>query len=235
MEDLPVAVGKSIDLIPKSMSESPRSSAVSLLPSSTNRSISKTPVQQLYMAIMSTFWFLTAATAEIAAEGGHEGGFGLNSNLLETNLINLVIIIGALFFFGRKILGKTLSERRSKIEEAIRDAQVRQKEAAAAVADAQQKLAQAQAEAEKIRASAEDNAQSARAKILEASRQDIERMKETAIRDLDGERERAIAQLRQQVVAMAMQRVESQLKDRLDESAQHQLVDRSIGLMGGGS
>jgi F-type H+-transporting ATPase subunit b len=187
------------------------------------------------MAIMGTFSFLATAAAEVAAEGGSEGGFGLNFDLLETNLINLVIIIGVLFFFGRKFLGNTLSERRSKIQEDLRDAEKRQKDAAAALADAQQKLAKAQAEAERIRASAEESAQAARAAVLESAAKDVERMRETAVQDLNSERERAIAELRQRVAALAIQRVESQLRGHLDDSAQQQLIDRSIALLGGRS
>ncbi len=187
------------------------------------------------MAIMSTFSFLATAAAEVAAEGSSEGGFGLHFDLLETNLINLSILIGVVFYFGRKFLGNTLSERRSNIEEAIQDAQKRQKEAASALADAQQKLAQAQAEAERIRATAEENAQVARTAVLEAAAKDVERMKETAVQDLNSERERAIRELRQRVAAMAMERVESQLRGHLDDSAQQQLIDRSIALLGGGS
>lgn len=198
----------------------------------TSQSISNTQSSQLYMAIMSTFSFLATTAAELAAEGGSEAGFGLNTNILETNLINLAIVIGVLFFFGRKFLGNTLAERRSKIEEAIRDAETQQKEAAAALADAQQQLAQAQAEAERIRATAEENAQAAKAAILEASRQEVERMKETAVRDLNTEREKAIAELRQQVAAMAMQRVEAQLRERVDDYAQQHLIDRSIATIG---
>lgn len=201
----------------------------------TSHSISNTQSSQLYMAIMSTFSFLATAAAEVAAEGGSEGGFGLNLDILETNLINLAIVIGVLVYFGRNLLGNTLGERRSKIEEAIREAEQQQKEAAAALADAQQKLAQAQAEAEKIRAAAEESAQAARTALLESAAKDIERMRETAVQDLNNERAKAIAQLRQQVVAMAMQRVEPQLKDRLDDSAQQHLIDRSIALLGGGS
>jgi F-type H+-transporting ATPase subunit b len=187
------------------------------------------------MAIMSIFSFLAAAAAEMAAESGSEEGLGLNFDILETNLINLAIIIGVLFFFGRKFLGKTLSQRRSDIEEAIREAEKRQKDAAASLADAQQKLAQAQAEAKEIRASAEERAQAAKEAILEASQRDIERLKESAVKDLNADRERAVAQLRQQVAALAIERVESQIKDRLDESAQQRLIDRSVALLGGGS
>lgn len=174
------------------------------------------------MAIMGSFSMLATA----------EGGFGLNLDILETNVINLVIIIGVLIYFGRSFLGNTLSERRTNIEDAISDAEKQQKDAAAALADAQQKLAQAQAEAEQIRAKAEENANAARESILAASAKDVERMKASAVQDLNSERERAIAQLRQQVVALAMERVESQLKSQLDDSAQHTLVNRSIERVG---
>ncbi|MEL6249794.1 MAG: F0F1 ATP synthase subunit B, partial [Cyanobacteria bacterium J06627_15] len=59
-----------------------------------------------------------------------EGGFGLNFDILETNLINLIIIIGVLVYFGRSFLGKTLTERRVAIESAIKDAEARQQKAA---------------------------------------------------------------------------------------------------------
>jgi F-type H+-transporting ATPase subunit b len=96
-------------------------------------------------------------------------------------------------------------------------------------------LAQAQAEAERIRAAAEESAKTAREAILAAAVRDVERLKETAAQDLDNERDRAIAELRERVAAMAVQRVESQLRDHLDDSAQHQLIDRSIAILGGGS
>jgi len=180
---------------------------------------------------MGNFSFL----ATEAAHAVESGGFGLNFNLLETNLINLSIIIGVLFYFGRKVLGNILGERRSRIEEEIREAEKRQKDAAAALADAQQKLAQAQAEAERIRAEAETSAKSAREAILAQAARDVERLKESAAQDLDTARERAIAELRERVAAMAIQRVESQLRGHLDDSAQQQLIDRSIANVGGGS
>ena len=169
----------------------------------------------------------------LATEASQEGGFGLNFNLLETNLINLGIVIWILYYFGKGILGKTLGTRRQEIAEAIKEAEDRQKEAAAALADQQQKLAQAQAEAEKIRAQAEENAKAMKEAIVAKSEQDIERLRQGAARDLDVERDRAIAELRQRVAAMALERVESRLKTELDENRQRQLIDRSIATLGG--
>ena len=171
----------------------------------------------------------------LATEAHGEGGFGLNFDILETNLINLSILIGVLLYFGTKIVGKTLSDRQGRIAEAVQEAEERQRKAAEALADGQQKLAQAQAEAERIRKAAQETAQVAREEILAQSAQDVLRLKETAQQDLNTEQERAIAELRQRVVALAMARVESQLRSQLDDSAQHKLIDRSIALLGGGS
>ncbi|OLP15368.1 ATP synthase F0 subunit B [Leptolyngbya sp. 'hensonii'] len=173
-----------------------------------------------------------AISSELAEATG-EGGFGLNFNLLETNLINLAIVIGLLVYLGRKFLGGILADRTSTIEAAIRAAEERRKDAAAALAEEQQKLAQAQAEAERIRASAEEAAKAAREAILAQAERDVQRVRETAVQDINTEQERAILELRRRVAALALQRVESQLAGNLNESAQQRLIDRSIATLGG--
>jgi F-type H+-transporting ATPase subunit b len=169
----------------------------------------------------------------LATESHAEGGFGFNLDIFETNVINLAILVGVLFYFGRNIVSNIMSERRSKIAEAIEEAETRQKEAAGALADEQSKLAQAQAEAERIRQAAEESAKAAREAILAKADRDVERLKEVASQDLNTEQDRAIAELRQRVAVMAMQRVESQLQSRLDSSAQQRLIDRSIASIRG--
>jgi F-type H+-transporting ATPase subunit b len=188
------------------------------------------------MEIMGTLILLAAETASIAAEASEhaeESGFGLNFDVLGTNLINIVIIVGVLIYFGRDLVGKTLAERRSSIETAIQDAETRKKDAAAALADQQQKLAQAQVEATRIRAAAEETAKVARAEILSQAEQDIARLKAAAAQDLTSQQERIVNELRQQIAAMAVQQVESRLRSDLGNSAQQQLIDRSIAMLGG--
>ncbi len=65
------------------------------------------------------------------------------------------------------------------------------------------------------------------------AQQDVERLKQTAAADLNTEQERAIAQLRQRVATLALQRVESQLKGGIADDAQQSLIDRSIAQLGG--
>lgn len=169
----------------------------------------------------------------LATEASHEGGFGLNLDILDTNLINLAILIGVLLYFGPSVLGKILTERRTSIEEAITEAEKRQKEAAAALAEQQEKLTRAQTEAEQIKANAEERAKALKESILAQAAKDVEKMKAAASQELDSERDRVIAQLRSIVAAKALESVESQLHERLDDGAQQQLINRSLGLLGG--
>lgn len=162
-----------------------------------------------------------------------EGGFGLNFDVLETNLINLVIVIGVLFYFGKKFLGSTLTNRRESIEAAIEDAETRKKKAAAGLAEQQQNLAQAQAKAEQILADAQANAAKAKDAILAQAEADVARLKATAAQDVSSQQERVVRELRQQITEMAMARAKEQLPGRLNPELQHRLIDKSIAMLGG--
>ncbi|MBD2294240.1 F0F1 ATP synthase subunit B [Anabaena sphaerica FACHB-251] len=185
---------------------------------------------------MGTFLLLMAEAAAVGgelAEGAEHSGFGLNTNILETNLINLAIIITVLFVFGRKVLGTTLKSRRENIETAIKSAEQRAAAAAKQLQEAQQKLTQAQAEATRIKAEAEESAKAAQKVILDQAAADIQRMQETGAADLNAELDKAIAQLRQRVVNQALQKAEAQLKAGISEDAQTTIIDRSIAQLGG--
>lgn len=187
---------------------------------------------------METLVLLAVEAGAVGAElseAAEEGGLGLNFDILETNLINLVIIIAVLVYFGRSFLGKILVERRTKIEAAIQEAEKRKKEASASLAEQQQKLAQAQTEAKRIRAAAEESAKATKEEILAQAERDIQRMRALAEQDLSSQQERVVAELRQRLADMAMQQVKSQLESQLNDSVQQKLIDRSISLLGGQS
>lgn len=162
-----------------------------------------------------------------------EAGFGLNLSLLDTNLINLVIIISVLIYFGRGFIGKSLIERRSQIETAIQEAEARKKSASAALAEEQQKLAQAKAEAERIRQSAVESAERARAAILAETEQELARMREAASQDITSQQERIARELREVIAARSLSIAEDRLKSGLNPDAQRQLVEQSIASLRG--
>lgn len=165
------------------------------------------------------------------------GGYSLNFDILEANIVNLVIVIGLLIYLGRGFLGDALVKRRSAIETAIAEAEANQKNAAATLAEEQEKLTQAQAEAQRILANAQTNASKAKEQILAEAKKEIQRIKDAGSQDTSASQERAIAEIRQRVTAMALEKVEVDLRNQLgnNESAQRKLVDQSIALLGGNS
>ncbi len=170
---------------------------------------------------MTSLWLL-------ANEGG---GFGLNFNLLETNLINLAIIWGVLFYFGSKFLGSTLSERRTTIETAIQDAERRQREAKQALEQQKDNLAQAQSKAKDIVAAAKENAAKVSEEILLQAQADVERMRAAADQDVSFQQEKVMRELRQRISELALERVENELPARLTPDIQTALIDKSIALL----
>jgi F-type H+-transporting ATPase subunit b len=173
---------------------------------------------------MGNFLFLATAG---------KGGVGLNLDLIETNLFNITLVLGFVIVFGRKVLTEILTERRALIETAIKDIEDRQKQAVSALAVAKQNLAQAQAEAETIRQTAITSAASVKAEIEAKTAADIERMQQLAAADTSTEQDKAIAELRARISALAIERAQAQLKNLLTDSAQSELVDRSIAMVGG--
>ena len=177
--------------------------------------------------MIETLLFLAEAHSEV------ESGFGLNLDILDTNLINLTLLVGVLFYYGKPLLGNILEERRSKIAEQIKAVEQKQKQAEITLAEEKKKLEEAQATAAKIRQQATTNAQKARETILAQGEKEVERLKEVAGKDLSSEQEKAIAQLRERVVALALESAKSRLGEVLDDEAQHKLIDSSIAKLGG--
>ncbi|WP_159788335.1 F0F1 ATP synthase subunit B [Sodalinema gerasimenkoae] len=162
-----------------------------------------------------------------------EGGFAFNLDLFGSNLINLIIVIGVLYYFGRGFLGKILSERRSTIETEIRDAEQKASKAQADLKTANADLEQAQAQAKRILSDAQERAEAVKAQIMDETRAEIERLKTSSAQELQSDESRAMAQLRQRAVSLAVEEAQNYLRDRLDSEDQQKIIDRSISLIGG--
>jgi F-type H+-transporting ATPase subunit b len=177
--------------------------------------------------MIETLLFLAEAHSEV------ESGFGLNLDIFETNLINLTLLVGILVYFGKPVLSKILTERRSKIAEQIQAVEQKKKQAEVTLANEQKKLEEAKVTAAKIRSEATTNAEKARETILAQGEKEVQRLKEVAGKDLSSEQEKAIAQLRERVVALALENAKSQMENMLNDDVQRKLIDSSIAKLGG--
>ena len=77
-------------------------------------------------------------------------GISFNPDIFEANLVNLIILVGGLFYLLSGALSESLSERQQKILGAIQESEERLEEATKKLADSETQLAQAQIVIESI-------------------------------------------------------------------------------------
>lgn len=162
----------------------------------------------------------------------HGGGFGINLNLLETNLINLIIVIAVLVWFLRGFLGGILSRRREAILAELDDAESRLTQATAALSQAQADLAAAQQKAEQIRADGKVRAAAIRSDSEQRTIEEMARLKQEAVADLNAEAARVTDLLRREAAKQAIEKALKALPGKLDDAAQARLLDQSIANLG---
>ena len=76
------------------------------------------------MTIIGNF-ILIGALAEAELSTASASGFGFNSNFLEANVINIVILASGVVYLGRNFLTSALELRQQKITEALQEAEDR--------------------------------------------------------------------------------------------------------------
>ncbi|MEB3271575.1 MAG: F0F1 ATP synthase subunit B [Synechococcus sp.] len=162
----------------------------------------------------------------------HGGGFGLNFNPFETNIINLAIVIAGLVWFLRGFLGGILERRRASILAELREAEERLAAASAALAEVQSGLADSRARADRIRVEGEARARAIRLDSEKRTVEEMARIKLASSSDLEAEASRVTAQLRREAARLAIEKALAVLPGRLRESAHSALIDQSIQSLG---
>jgi len=162
------------------------------------------------------------------------GGFGLNLNPFETNIVNLAIVIFGLYKFLPNFLGGILERRRAIILADLKDAEDRLAAASSALSQAQQDLAAAQQKAEQIRADGKVRAEAIRLDSEKRTVEEMARVKQGAVADLNAEASRVTDQLRREAARLAIEKALASLPGKLNPEAQAQLVNQSIQSLGNG-
>jgi F-type H+-transporting ATPase subunit b len=160
------------------------------------------------------------------------GGFGLNLNVFETNIVNLAIVIFGLYKFLPNFLGGILERRRAIILADLKDAEERLATATASLAQAQQDLTDAQQKAEQIRADGKVRAEAIRLESEKRTVEEMARVKQGAAADLSAEASRVSNLLRREAARLAIEQALASLPGKLDADAQAKLVNQSIKTLG---
>jgi len=159
------------------------------------------------------------------------GGFGLNLNLFETNVLNLALVIFGLYKFLPNFLGGILARRRETILVELQDAESRLVEAKDSLANAKKNLASAEQKAADIRSECLKRAEAIRLDSEKRTVQEMARIKEGASSDLNAEAARVSSQLRTEAARLAIEKALAALPEKLTEKAQEDFMSQSIKKM----
>ena len=159
-------------------------------------------------------------------------GFGVDLDLLNSNLVNLAILIPILVWFLKGFLGGILSRRRGAILEDLHEAESRLSTATTQLEKAQAELAAARETAQTILKDGQARAAAIRAEGEQRTIAEMARLQEEAKADMDSEARRISNELRrstaEQAIALALQ----DLPNALSHQKQTKLLVATINSLG---
>jgi len=161
----------------------------------------------------------------IAAEGGGPASpFEVNFGLFFWTWLVFITLYLLLKRFAWPAIVKATEEREQAIARQLEEAETRNTEAAALLAEQQKLLGEARSQGQQLLADAKQAADRERSAAVEKTKQEQEALLERAKRDITGEREKAIRALRQEAVDLSLAAASKLIEQRLDSDGDRTLV-----------
>jgi len=133
-------------------------------------------------------------------------GIGLNLDILETGLLNILALLGILIYTGRDFLGSLLEERKTTIVKGVQDAEDRLNEAQKRLSEAEKQLNQANLVISEIK-----NETIATKKVLLESdayeaKKDLKIRFERALATFRSKERQIFLEIKQQIISLVLKR-----------------------------
>ena len=157
-------------------------------------------------------------------------GFGFNGNILETNILNLAVVLGVVISFGGDALRSLLENRKQTILKNLQEADKRAKEAQEKLVQAKTQLELAQKKASEIRQQGLLAIEKEKEKCIEKAEQDAARLEEKKQETIRFHQQKAVTQISQQVIFLALKQVREKLKSRVDGTLHASINNFNIAL-----
>jgi F-type H+-transporting ATPase subunit b len=183
--------------------------------------------------------FLAVATGvagEVVRLTAEEAKFQINLFWVIVSAANFILFFAILWTFALKPVSKMLADRRSRIEEGLKDAEQARTDRENAEAERVATLGQARREANEILSRAQKVAQETRDADIAATREELERLRVRAAAEIEAEKTRAIADVRAEVADLALLAASKVVGETMSSERERRLVDEFLrGSSVGGS
>jgi F-type H+-transporting ATPase subunit b len=133
-------------------------------------------------------------------------GIGLNTDILETGVLNILALVGILIYTGKDFLGSLLEERKTTIVKGVQDAEDRLNEAQKRLSEAEKQLNQANIVISEIK-----NETVATKKLLLKSdafeaKKDLKIRFERALATFRSKERQIFLEIKQQIISLVLKR-----------------------------
>jgi len=154
-------------------------------------------------------------------------GFGINTNILETNIANLAVVIGVLVVFGGDVISSILTSRRDRIVQSVQSAEQKYQEAQEALQQANMRLDEAKQKAATIRAQGDTTVQQVVDLVARLAGEELARLEEVKNSTFALAEQKVTKQVQQELVSLALAKAFTKLETLLktkSKQTMHQAI-----------
>lgn len=164
----------------------------------------------------------------LISEKSYNNGISLNTNFLEANVLNILILLFGLIYVLKQFLGSILVTRQEKVLLAIRECEERLEQANNRLIEAEKQLNQTQNIIAQILSDAKATSEKVRQSILDKGKLDVDKLINSSKSSIILAENQIKQQIKQQITSLAIQKVSLQLNSIVDAPMHSQIIDKSI-------
>ena len=165
---------------------------------------------------------------QLAAEENEAALFQVNLFWVIVSALNFILFFVIIWTFAFKPVSAMLADRKSRIEEGLKDAEQARRDRENAEAERVATLGEARREANDILTRAQKVAQETRDADIAATREELERMRVRAAAEIEAEKVRAIADVRTEVADLALRAAGKVVGETMSEPRERRLVEEFL-------
>jgi len=161
-------------------------------------------------------------------------GISLNTDILETGVINILALLAILIYTGRDFLGSLLEERRTTIVKSVQDAEDRLNEAKKRLVEAQKQLNQANIVISEIK----NETVTTKKSLLESdafqAKKDLTVRFDRALATFRSKERQIFVEIKQQIISIVLQQTVSRVQDTFkSKERSNSLINETIDKLKG--
>lgn len=157
--------------------------------------------------------------------------WGIQTNIFETNILNLAVVLGIVIFFVGDAVKSLLSKRQQSIVLNLQQAEKRAKEAEQTFLNAQQKYNDASNQVDLLKTQAQNTIEENKTQSQSQIQTDLERLKQFCQSTIYYQQQKIQTQISQKIFISVNQKVQQKFQKKLNKKFHKSINTYSIELL----